>query len=98
MIPERIERKILKASSGCWLWLGEYNRNGYGRVKFAGRKLMAHRVIYELVVDQIPDGLVLDHICRNRCCVNPDHLEEVTIRENTLRGDAVLFRCKEEVK
>ncbi len=54
--------------------------------------MMAHRVAYQLMIGQIGQGLVLDHLCKNRRCCNPEHLEPVTIRENTLRGDAVLFK------
>lgn len=78
--------------SGCWIWTGELNRNGYGRVWRLGRRVMAHRAMYELLVGPIPEGLVLDHLCRVRCCVNPKHLEPVTVRENTIRGEAALFR------
>lgn len=72
--------------SGCWLWEGACNPYGYGVVSVKGRRLMAHRVIYELMRGPIPEGLQTDHLCRVRCCVNPDHLEAVTSRENTLRG------------
>jgi hypothetical protein len=81
--------------TGCWLWDGRrFSRNGYGRVWHDGKERQAHRVTYELLVGPIPQGLILDHLpkCRVRCCVNPDHLEPVTHRTNTLRGEAVLFR------
>jgi len=74
---------------GCWLWTASKDRKGYGKFKMAGRVHRAHRVSYEMHVGPIPDGLELDHLCRNRMCVNPDHLEPVTTQENLLRGDTI---------
>lgn len=74
---------------GCWEWAGGRSRNGYATVNAGGSKgatLLAHRVGYELLVAPIGGGMVLDHLCRNRGCVRPDHLEPVTQRENILRG------------
>lgn len=90
-LPPRMVPRILVTPSGCWEWQGELNRNGYGRVWIDGKRLMTHRVVYELVVGPIPEWLVLDHLCRNRPCCNPEHMDPVTVRENTLRGEAVLF-------
>lgn len=90
--------RILVTETGCWTWQGELNRNGYGRVWINGKRLMVHRVVWELLRERIEDGLVLDHLCKVRKCCNPDHLEPVTVRENTLRGDAVLFRPLEAVQ
>lgn len=73
------------ASGDCWEWQGPRAR-GYGRVSIDGRMRPAHRVAYETLVGPVPEGLVLDHLCRVRACVNPDHLEPVTNRENVLRG------------
>ncbi len=74
----------------CWIWLGKVGPGGYGVVRFRGSEQRAHRVAYTLVNGPIPDGLVLDHVlargCTSRLCVNPDHLEAVTIRENILRA------------
>ena len=82
------------SSSGCWLWKGSLTRDGYGifhvRINENGRKYQrAHRWAYDNFVGLIPDGLTIDHLCRVRNCVNPDHLEVVTGKENTLRGEAV---------
>jgi hypothetical protein len=67
------------------MWLGA-TRLGYGRVLVSGKMRSAHRVAYELAIGPIPDGLTIDHLCRNPGCVNPIHLEPVTIRVNILRG------------
>ena len=72
---------------GCWIWTGIINGYGYGQVIDHGRRPMAHRKMYETLVGPIPEGLTLDHLCRVHACVNPGHLEPVTIRENTLRGN-----------
>lgn len=69
--------------NGCWIWTGHISRQGYG---YFGKQL-AHRLIYAKTNKLIP-GLELDHLCHNRTCVNPDHLEQVTHHENILRGDA----------
>lgn len=70
----------------CWLWEGYVSKEGYGYSTFEGKGRIAHRHVYELLVGPIPKGLQLDHLCRVRNCVNPDHLEPVTPRENLMRG------------
>jgi hypothetical protein len=72
--------------SGCWLSLFS-DSNGYGHFRRKKKDYRAHRVAYEALVGPIPDGLQLDHLCRVRCCCNPQHLEPVTCRENLLRGE-----------
>ncbi len=72
--------------TGCWNWSGARHPSGYGRLKVGGKQLYAHRYMYEKVRGRIPDGRVIDHLCRNRSCVNPDHLEVVTQTENMRRG------------
>jgi len=74
--------------SGCWVWTGSLQGGGYARIMTDGRMQPAHRVAYELKHGPIPDGLEMDHLCRVRCCVNPDHLEAVTTSVNQLRGNA----------
>jgi HNH endonuclease len=71
----------------CWLWTGSVHRNGYG--KFGdnrGKTSLAHKVTYEIFRGPVPEGLTLDHLCRVRHCVNPDHLEPVTQAENNRRA------------
>ena len=73
-------------NSGCWLWLGSLDQDGYGLININKLLRRAHRAFYELLKGEIPSGLQLDHLCRVRCCVNPDHLEPVTCGENVRRG------------
>lgn len=72
----------------CWVWTGYTTQLGYGQVKIAQRCYYAHRVAYTELVGDVPAGLVLDHLCRNPRCVNPDHLEPVPQRLNVLRGES----------
>lgn len=93
--PRRFWSHVDK-SAECWLWTGAKGREGgYGHFWVAGRKVAAHRFAYELLVGPIPDGLVLDHLCRETLCVRPSHLEPVTQAENTRRGlrGALKERC-----
>lgn len=76
----------------CWICTYAPNYSGYTRINDAGRTRRCHRAMYEETVGPIPDGLVCDHICRVRNCVNPAHLEIVTQRENLLRGEHLLVR------
>lgn len=87
---ERIERHAFaEPNSGCHIWMARLDRHGYGRLVVPGFKtVLAHRIAYEFECGEIPNGMVLDHLCRTRCCVNPRHLEVTTNRSNVLRGIA----------
>jgi hypothetical protein len=84
-LPKRFQQKI-HLEGECWKWTAWKIKNGYGRVQMKDGPKLAHRAVYELLVGSIPEGLTLDHLCRNRICVNPQHLEPVSMRENVLRG------------
>ena len=71
---------------GCWLWQGNRFGNGYAMMTVRRRKALVHRLAYQAAKGPIPDGLQVDHLCRVRHCINPDHMEAVTSRVNTLRG------------
>ena len=78
----------VRITPGCWLWTGALNRCGYGNFRILGRTRSAHRVAYELERGPVPEGLDIDHLCRNRACVNPAHMEPVTTQVNVLRGES----------
>jgi hypothetical protein len=90
-IRARLEKHSMpEPNSGCILWLGSLDSNGYGQIGVgadADGIVSAHIASYETAVGPVPQGLELDHKCRVRCCINPLHLEPVTHRENMLRGE-----------
>jgi hypothetical protein len=93
-LPDKVVRRIHPDPSGCWIWIGSIDQYGYGRlssrlsVKRGGLSSHAHRITWTLLRGEIPEGLQIDHLCRVRRCVNPDHLEPVTPLENQRRGIA----------
>lgn len=87
LLATLFDRCLPEPNSGCWLWERGLNSAGYGM--HAQRRVMrlAHKLAYEAINGAVPQGLELDHLCRVRCCINPDHLEAVSRRTNTLRGE-----------
>lgn len=103
-LERRFWRKVhFEPNSGCWLYSGGENGHGYCSIKLphCGRRIYVHRLSYEMHKGAIPAGLEIDHRCRVRCCVNPDHLEAVTVTENRrripdgLRGARKKSHCKQ---
>src|SRR5437867_3034751 len=89
LTPEIIEERFwsnVQKTATCWLWQGNIGLNGYGTMSINYKIHYAHRLAYELSKGQIPNGHQLDHLCRNRICVNPKHLESVTFSENLRRS------------
>lgn len=93
---DRFWSKVQK-HDGCWLWMGarsretkdqKRTRQSYGHLKFRGKYWLAHRFAYELAVGPIPDGLTIDHLCRNPLCCRPSHLEAVPMKVNIFRGSS----------
>lgn len=88
----RITQYIRRDDFGCWVWAGGRSGSGYGAFWIDGKTRPAHVVMYEICVGPVPAGLELDHVCRNRACCNPDHLEPVTNQVNVWRS--LLPTCK----
>jgi hypothetical protein len=92
-VAERVRRLCEVEPSGCWRWLRGLDGMGYGTLVVKRQTIRAHRASYEAFVGPIPDGLDLDHLCRNKACVNPAHLEPVTHSENLRRHYATVTSC-----
>lgn len=95
----RFWSKVAHGGEGCWLWCASLTQKGYGQFSFGKksdgtyRMLKAHRFAYEDTVGPIPEGMAIDHLCRNRACCNPVHLEVVTNAENNKRAGAAKESC-----
>jgi len=84
VLTNRFWAKVTQGD-GCWTWTATVNSRGYGQWAVNGVSKSAHRLTYEAIVGPIPDGLTIDHLCRNKRCVNPAHMEPVTAAENNRR-------------
>lgn len=82
---KRLWEKAELDGNGCFVWTASKTYEGYGRIGVDGKNKLAHRVAYSEVVGDIPDGLTVDHLCRNKSCINPMHMEIVTLKENIQR-------------
>jgi hypothetical protein len=80
------QNRYIEDKDGCWNWKGSVEKDGYGKCGLRSGSTLAHRAFYGILVGKIPSGLELDHLCKNRKCVNPKHLEPVTHVENISRG------------
>lgn len=87
LLPARFWAKVRVAPSGCWEWIAARGTGGYGLFRVGAHLECAHRFAYKAIVGPITRELTIDHLCRNHSCVNPAHLEAVTMKVNILRGD-----------
>lgn len=83
--------RITVNENGCWVWNGTKHEDGYGIVSISGKREYVHRIMYQVFIGPVNNNRELDHLCRNPSCCNPSHLEAVSSRENSLRGNHPLF-------
>ena len=89
-IKKYIQDRILVSNTGCWEWTKSLTHNGYAQATIKNKNWKIHRLSYEIYKGEIPIGLCIDHLCENRKCINPDHLEAVTQKENVFRSNKTL--------
>ncbi len=92
-LAQRLAFCCVRGEGGCWVWVASLKTTGYGQIQLGGRTLAAHRASYELYVEKPDSSLTLDHLCMNKLCVNPEHLEQVSRAENTRRWAATITAC-----
>jgi len=86
IVDRFFDKVVFYSDSTCWEWIGAKRRDGYGNFMINGKMIQAHRYSYELYNGTLIQGLVIDHLCRHTSCVNPDHLDQISRKENVLRG------------
>lgn len=84
------ENSVPGVRTGCLVWSGTISKKGYGRISIDNKMCFVHITAYVMFAGPVPEGLVLDHLCRNRACFNPNHLEPVTVADNNLRGEGCM--------
>ena len=86
-LPEHIFNKTMfEPNTGCWIWTGAKGKSGYGNIGINKKTYSIHRIVYEIEKGQIPIGYQIDHLCNNKICINPYHLEAKTPKENIIRA------------
>lgn len=91
---KRFKTKYIKHGD-CWIWIGSFNgKKGYGKMLLRGKLELAHRISYSWYRGHIPTGMTIDHMCNNKACVNPEHLEVATQKDNNLRGNSLTAKNK----
>jgi hypothetical protein len=89
----RLMTRVEVTDLGCWTWTGPLAPNGYGQINAWNKRWLVHRLAHTVMVGTIPDGYQVDHLCRVRNCINPEHLEAVTQAENLRRQGAAVEKC-----
>lgn len=87
-IEDKIEKYVtVNTGNGCWEWTGGIQSQGYGTTRYEGKNWLVHRLVYTYYKGDIAAGLVIDHMCKNKVCCNPDHLQTISPKENVLLGE-----------